>query len=103
MTLKFTGEGDEVILEILMSKEAPGSPAAYYARISEGATGSESDISGDSPAELVEGAFQWAGISGFNAELSSSIAELQELITAAASSAEFDLEVRLFTRSSAEL
>lgn len=89
-------ELDELILWIYLDREADG---RYGGEIREATYGSESQTGGATIAEAVEEALSWAGVEGFSAPPEYDTNQIREALRRAASEADFDLDVRLYTSS----
>lgn len=88
------GDSDEIILRILMGLQADG---RYSAQLSEAGSGSESDTGGPNPAEVVGSALEWAGISGFSAPATASVAEIREQLIRSIAASDVELEVEIYS------
>jgi len=92
--IRLTGEERELILGIYAELDGAN---RYTARIQEAVTGSESDVSGDTLGELVNNALHWAGVEGLLVADDESDGYIRSQLREAASRADFDFEVKLFT------
>lgn len=82
----------EIILRIYLDRK----DGHYSGDITEASTGSEYGTAGDTIAEAVEDAVDWAGVEGFSIPNSLTLDEVREALRTAANTANFDFDVRLY-------
>ena len=84
----------ETILRIYLDRFSDGS---YGGEISELCLGSSSDTGGSTVAEAVEGALNWAGLTGLSLPSETSVEDIREALLGASAATDSTIQVRLYT------
>lgn len=84
----------ELILWIYLDEEKGG---GYGGAIREALYGSESDTYGETIADAILRALEWAGVAGFSVPPTATLGEIRTALREAAAGADFDFDVRLYT------